>query len=223
MLLAGDKLGGRNFSFRVNRAGRRRIVVVDAHLGDVHHDADPRRIGQDVLVGQYDGPAGRRRPPVEPAVGVRDFLGRHAEPSPDIQQRVALLQLVGDQIADDIVLATRQRERIERPLLEFVLSPRALRGRNRDQRDEKEGGEESNRSIDEAFHELPDSYRQVRANYRRSTASTEFYRRDQSAINLRFANLSTSSLIPPRSKFTHALAPSPRPSRRRTIPRPKVG
>src|ERR1700679_858715 len=155
MLLAGDKLGGRNFSFRVNRAGRRRIVVVDAHLGDVHYDADPRRIGQDVLVGQYDGPAGRRRPPVEPAVGVGDFLGRHAEPSPDIEQRVTLLELVSDEIADDVVLAARQWERIERPLLELVFGPRAIRGWNRHQRDEKEGRQESNRSIDEAFHELP--------------------------------------------------------------------
>ena len=49
------------------------------------------------------------------------------------------------------------------------------------------------------------------------------WQRDQSATGLRLANLSTSNLIPPRSKFTQALAPSPRPSRRRTTPRPKVG
>ena len=72
-----------------------------------------------------------------------------------------------------------QRERIERPLLEFVFGPRAIRGWNRDQRDEEEGGEESNRSIDEAFHELPgftDRFAQIID--RKHGVRMKLYRRD---------------------------------------------
>ena len=39
----------------------------------------------------------------------------------------------------------------------------------------------------------------------------------------RLANFKTSSLMPPRSKLIHTLAESPRPSRLRIVPRPKVG
>ena len=154
LLFAGLELGRRHlaFSFGMNRADRRRKIIVQPHLGDVHHDADAGRIGQDVLVGQNDHAPGRRRPPIDAGVGVGDFLRRHAEPSPDVEQRVALLNLVRDQIADDIVLAVRKRIGVERTFLEFVLGPRAVSRGNRDQRDEKQGREVSNRKIDESSH-----------------------------------------------------------------------
>jgi len=135
-------------------SGRRRKIIVQPHLGDVQHDSDVRRIGQDVLVGQNDLPAGRGPPPVDSAICVRNFLGRHPEPSPDVEQRVALLDLVRNEIADDVVLAVRKRIGIERATLEFVFAPRAIRSRGRDQRDQEQGGEDSNRDINEALHEL---------------------------------------------------------------------
>src|ERR1700678_2370477 len=83
------------------------------------------------------------------------FGPEHPEPSPDVEQRVALLDLVGDQIADDVVLAVRERVGVQRTFLELILGPRAVGGRNRDQRDEEQDGEESNREINAALHELP--------------------------------------------------------------------
>ncbi len=164
MLLSGDKLGRCHatlerwhFALVMNRAGRRREIIVQPHLGDVQHDSDVRRLGQDMLVGQNDLPTGGRRPPIDGAVGVGNFLGRHAEPSPHIEQGVALLELISDQVADDVVLAVRQRVGEERTMLELVLSPSGVHNRNRHQRRENQGRNNSNRNIDEAFHQLPRS------------------------------------------------------------------
>src|SRR5208282_6609902 len=79
------------------------------------------------------------------------------------EQRVALLDLVRDEIADDVVLAMRKRVGIERATLEFVLRPRAAHSRDRDQRDHEQGGEDSNRDINEALHGLPGGLAKIRA------------------------------------------------------------
>src|ERR1700674_5593878 len=109
MLLPGDELRRSDFAFALfalamNRAGRRRKIVVQPHLGDIQNDSDVRRVWQDMLIGQNNLLARGWRPPVDAAVGVGNFLGRHSEPSPNVEQSVALLQLIGDEIADEVVL-----------------------------------------------------------------------------------------------------------------------
>src|SRR6185437_9775788 len=53
-------------------ANRGWVVVIQPHLGNVHHDPVARRIRQDVFGRDDNHFSDRRRPPVHVIVGVRD-------------------------------------------------------------------------------------------------------------------------------------------------------
>ena len=116
----------------------RTIVIVQAHLGDVHDDPGMRRARQDVLSRDDDELADRRRPPIHVIVGVGNFVRAKPVPSRDVEQRVALANGVGLQRTDQVVAPGRHRIGEQRPVLEIVFTPAMGKPRSCENRDRRQ-------------------------------------------------------------------------------------